>query len=261
MSKYKLVNVFDKIFVNSAIFLIIYAWINFYLKNLWVTFILSLIFTSATVFIIHYISNKKQNAKILNKKDEFEINKNFYAFKLTNKQEKLILLNKIINLEHKTTLKENYILFTKNNEKHIMILATEFNVVDDKILINLLESFNLENIDAINVVCESSVVQNNKIFKNKKINFITKKILYFDYFFKHKIYPDCSELNMEKQKFNIKTLALNLFVPQKAKSYLFCGSILIFSSIILPYNYYYIIVGSMLLMFGIICKLLPKIRD
>jgi len=66
---------------------------------------------------------------------------------------------------------------------------------------------------------------------------------------------------MEKQKFNIKTLALNLFVPQKAKSYLFCGSILIFSSIILPYNYYYIIVGSMLLMFGIICKLLPKIRD
>ena len=59
MQKYKITSFFDKLMVSCAIFLILYAWINFYIRNLWTTFILSLILSTAIVYVIYYIINKK----------------------------------------------------------------------------------------------------------------------------------------------------------------------------------------------------------
>ena len=82
MSKYRIVNLIDKIFISVAIFLIIYAWINFYIRNLWTTFFLSLIFTFAVLFILFYFTEKKQNKLSLNKKNVDDMNKYFLAFLL-----------------------------------------------------------------------------------------------------------------------------------------------------------------------------------
>ena len=90
---------------------------------------------------------------------------------------------------------------------------------------------------------------------------ITKEKLFIDYFSKYQIYPDESKINTSITKLKFKDILNGLFIPEKAKSYFFCGLILIFSSIILPYHLYYIIFGSLLLIFSIICKILPKIRQ
>ena len=60
MSRFKIINLFDKIFVTSAIFLIIFAWINFYIRDLYTTFILSII-----LIIRLYNSNDNVSYKIL----------------------------------------------------------------------------------------------------------------------------------------------------------------------------------------------------
>ena len=80
MSKFKIFNLFDKLFITVAIFLIAYAWINFYIRSLWITFVLSLIITFASVFVLYYFLNKKSSKVALSNKEKAEINKTFYIF-------------------------------------------------------------------------------------------------------------------------------------------------------------------------------------
>lgn len=254
MSKFKIVNLIDKLFVSICTFLVIYAWINFFIRNLYLTFVLSLIFTFAIIFLIYFFINKKQNKKIANKNYLRDVNEKFLAFRLLSKENKILLISKILSLDYKTETKNNTLSFYKNNEKHVVIFATNFEKLDEYNFINLLEQIPNKT-DCVDIICNQCLPFNSCVLKNIKINFITKQILYEEFFLKHQIFPDCSNINNETNKFNFKELVKNFFIPQKAKSFFFCGLVLIFSAIILPYHYYYLIFGTLFLICSIICKL------
>ena len=262
MSKFKIINLLDKIFISVSVFLIIYAWINFYIRNLWSTFFLSIIFSSACVFVLYYFLNKKQEKINLNKKNTDKMNKCFLAFRLTPRKSKIDLLYQILSKENETKINNGILTYNKDNKKHIVIIATHIERINNNDLINLIDEFLDFDIDVIDIVC-NSVCENikTKIFIDKEILLITKEKLFIDYFSKYQIYPDESKINTSITKLKFKDILNGLFIPEKAKSYFFCGLILIFSSIILPYHLYYIIFGSLLLIFSIICKILPKIRQ
>ena len=261
MSKFKIVNLIDKIFISTAVFLIIYGWINFYLKNLWITFILSLIFSFACIHVLNYFIQKKQNRITLSKKNVEEISKNFLAFQLYNTKKKLELLNKILSLKFNTTLFENTIIAKEENKKTLFVLATEFEIITSSIFINIISEYSDIKVNEIKIICnEVSNNINTTIFKDKSVSFINKNCLYYDYFLKSNLFPDISNINLSCYKLKFSDVLKNFFTPNKAKGYFTCGLILIFSSIILPYHFYYIIVGSTLLLFSIICKILPLIK-
>ncbi|MBR1988166.1 MAG: hypothetical protein IKA36_03895, partial [Clostridia bacterium] len=116
-----------------------------------------------------------------------------------------------------------------------------------------------KSVDEIDIICESfSPNINTKILKNKTINLIDKTKLYNDYFLKSCLFPNSENIDSKITKLSFLDIIKNMFAPHRAKSYFFCGLILIFSAIILPYFLYYLIVGSLLLCFSIVCKLLPK---
>lgn len=261
MSKFKIVNLFDKIFVSVSIFLIIYAWLNFYIRNLFSTFILSLIFSSAIIFVLYYFLNKKQERVKLSKKSTDEMNKSFLSFRLTPKKEKLDLLYQIFSREYETKLDNGILSYVKDDKKHIVLIATHIDRINENELINLVDEFVNLNFDVIDIICQDvSQNINSNIFIDKKIVFLTKEKLYTDYFSKYSIFPDDSKIDTSITKLKFRDILKNFFLPEKARSYFFCGLILIFSSIILPYHIYYILFGSTLLIFAIVCKLLPKIK-
>ncbi len=259
MSKFKIVNLIDKIFVTISLFLLVFAWINFYMRSLWTSFILATIISIALINIIYFFINKKQtkinNIKVNNEK----IDNMFLAFKLSSKEEKLNLLNKIYSVNFLTKIKKGVLFYEKDNKQHQIILATHFDKVDQRTLLNLLDE-NATNADCYDVICVSSEYINSNIYANKSINIINKEKLY-KLFVETSVFPNTEMLakNISKPKF--KDILREFFVPSKSKSYFFCGLILIFSSIILPYHYYYIVFGSVFLLFSIICKLLPKFKD
>ena len=261
MSKFKIVNLFDKIFVSVSIFLIIYAWLNFYIRNLFSTFILSLIFSSAIIFVLYYFLNKKQERVKLSKKSTDEMNKSFLSFRLTPKKEKLDLLYQIFSREYETKLDNGILSYVKDDKKHIVLIATHIDRINENELINLVDEFVYIDFDVIDIICQDvSQNINSNIFIDKKIVFLTKEKLYTDYFSKYSIFPDDSKIDTSITKLKFRDILKNFFLPEKARSYFFCGLILIFSSIILPYHIYYILFGSTLLIFAIVCKLLPKIK-
>lgn len=261
MQKFRLINFIDRLFVSCAIFLIIYAWINFYIRNLWTTFILSIIFSSAIVFIIYYIINKKQEKKQRKKENTKEINLNFFAFQLSTIEKKLHLLKTILSLKYDCSLKSGGILYTAENKRHFMLLALDENEINNNNISIILSKINTKDIDEIDIVCENfSTSLKTNIFINIQINLIDKTKLYFDYFEKSNIYPDTKNIDNSIVKVSFVDLIKNLFVPQKSKSYFLCGLVLIFSSIILPYFIYYLIIGTILLIFSVLCKIVPLFK-
>lgn len=261
MSKFKIINLFDKLFISISIFLIIYAWINFYVRNLWTTFFLSLIFSAACVFVLYYFLNKKQEKVELGKKNTDEMNKSFLSFRLTPRKQKMELLYNLLSKEFNTKLDNGILTYIKDEKKHLVIVATHIERISENDLINLVDEFLDIDVDVIDIICNDVNPNiNSKIFVDKKITFITKQKLYLDYFSKYQIFPDNSKIDTSITKLRFKDILNNMFIPQKAKSYFFCGLILIFSSIILPYHIYYIVFGSLLLIFSILCKILPKLK-
>lgn len=261
MSKFKIINLFDKLFISISIFLIIYAWINFYVRNLWTTFFLSLIFSAACVFVLYYFLNKKQEKVELGKKNTDEMNKSFLVFRLTTRKQKMELLYNLLSKEFNTKLDNGILTYIKDEKKHLVIVATHIERISENDLINLVDEFLDIDVDVIDIICNDVNPNiNSKIFVDKKITFITKQKLYLDYFSKYQIFPDNSKIDTSITKLRFKDILNNMFIPQKAKSYFFCGLILIFSSIILPYHIYYIVFGSLLLIFSILCKILPKLK-
>jgi len=260
MSKFKIINLIDKIFITIASFLIIYAWINFYIRDLSSTFILSAIFSLAFTYILFYFLERKKDKKLSTTKQNEEINKNFLAFRLMSVNEKLNIINQILSLDFETKKTSKNIIYKKENLTHCLVVATNFSLITQEDLISIIEQNN-KKVDCIEIICnEVGGNVNANLIKNLKINFINKAELYNEFFVKSNIYPNTSILNEKEFKLNWKNLIKNILQEQKTKRYFILGFVLIFSSLILPFKTYYLIFGTGFLMCSILCKLIAKFK-
>ena len=237
-----------------------YAWINFFIRNLWATFFLSLIFSFACVFLLFYILNLKNEKKKINKSYQKDLEEKFLAFQLMSKTGKLNLLKNIIQKRCECKKIKDSLFYELDNKNCQLIVATHIEKITQFELINLVSNLS-KNIDILKIICcDFDHNLNLHILKNLEIKIIAKKQLYDEYFSPFNTFPDRTNLNTKKERKKLKEIVVNFFIPNKAKSYFLCGLILIFSSLILPYHYYYLIFGTTLLLFSIICKLQPAFK-
>lgn len=255
MTKFRIVNFIDKLFILFSTFLIIYAWLNFYIRNLISSLILSICFSFAITFIIFYFAEKHQVKQKLVRQNQAEINKNFLAFKLLQDKQKLNLIRDCLKIDD-YKIANNRLIFSNNNQTYTIIVFTEKNILTQDDLINIISSHKITT-EFLIIICEQySSDINCKIIKTLDIKLVNKEGLYLDYFKPNNIFPDCSILNDEIIKPNYKMLVKNLFQSKKSKQYFWLGLVLIFSSLILPFKIYYLIFGSAFLVCSILCKLL-----
>lgn len=249
MSKFRIVNLIDRVFITAGVFLICFAWVNFYVRNLVSTFFISLVATGAICFVLFYFSHKKQ-ARIENSKQTKEANeKTFLAFRLLNKKEQTDIIRSAFEIES-----ENGCFFVKG--ENLYFVLTESEILTQNVFINLIAQARNLNFSSLHIVCGETENFNQNLLIDKKIDIINKQKL-AQIFADKQIKINCDGLNLNDAKFSFKEFAKNVFKPAKAKSYFLCGLVLLFSSLILPFNFYYIIFGSMLMLFSLLCKILP----
>lgn len=254
MSRFKFVNLIDKLFITICVFLLSFAWINFYVRNLQLTFVFSLFVTFSVCFIMFFIYNKKTTKKHAETAKTEQIETFSLAFKLLPSNEKLALLEQAFDVKLNTRseffLTENNHIFTCYNGK--MLTENEYFAILSKA-----QNIGFNHLTIIVDDYERQIKLN--LLKGKVVEIIDMKNL-FAIVNKKSVKLNTENINLSATKFSWREFALNLFKPNKAKSYFLCGLVLLFSSVILPYNYYYIIVGSMLILFALICKILPKFK-
>ena len=253
MIKTRLTTIVDRIFLTCTIFLIVYAWVNFFVSNLITTFILSLIFSGSIMFVFYYFFNRTKTKKLSIANYLKDVEDKFLAFSLLGAKERLELIYQIASKDYKCEQHKDKIVCFDQTKK--IVIITHFNS-------ERLTQFELNKLisgmfkyDEIKIICkEKNPTLNLKVFKGTSIEIISKKELYDEWFLKHSIYPEAYFFNTEKMKINLKKTLRNFIVRSKSKSYLFCGFILLFSSIILPYHLYYLIFGSILIILSILCR-------
>ena len=220
MSRFKIVNLIDKVFVTVAIFLIVYAWINFYIKSLLTTFILSLVISFAIVYAIYYFIDYKNEKTNKIKTNAEEVNKSFLAFKLTSKTLKYKLIKKILDTKFETKLLNNKLTYVDDGKLHLVIICTNIDTLTQNDIINLLDEYGLSKVNEFDIIGNSFALNiNTKIIKDKKINLIDKQTLYTDYFLKYETYPDESIIETSATKLKFVDLLKGMFLPNKAKGY------------------------------------------
>lgn len=260
MSRFRIVNIFDKVFVSCCVFLITYAWFNFFIRNLWFSFFASLVLSSAILFLSFYLLEKKNTKKCLSKKRIEDIEKTFLGFKLMPLIEKLNLIKSIISENSNAELFEDSILIKSGQELHQIFVTTTEKFLSEQSFFNILEK-RQKNIKKLYIICENfNTNLNINLVSNLDIQIVDKTIFFDEYISNSSVLIDTSILNYKTKK-TIKQMCKNFFIPIKSKQYFFCGLILIFSSLILPYKTYYLICGTLLLTFAILCKLQPVISN
>ncbi len=257
MIKNKTINFVDKIFITICVFLIIYAWINFYIRDLWITFFLSTTFTFACVFLIFFFSEKKEQKNSLNKNHKNVLEEKFLAFRLMRKNEKLLFLKSLFGKQSLIDSDDKGLTLKTGNQIQQILIATDIEKLTQFHLVNLIENLN-KNVDVLKIICcEIDSNLNTNLISNLQIELIEKNRFYNELLAPQNMFPDCSNLNKNFKPKRPKELLKNFFIKSKSKSYFSCGLLLIFLSIIIPYHFYYLIVGSILLLFSIICRLHP----
>lgn len=254
MSKFKIIRILDTVFKTSVVFLIAFAWINFYLENLWLVFLLSISITMLICYILNIFSVKK-NAKKQNEASVLQqIEMSNMSMQLKTDSEKSKYIASLVKGDNKK-IHTAYVSYTKNDINKIVTYYYKTSILDEYILLDIINKF-LYKSDEIIVLCTQYTDKANKIassIANHKISLLNKSETYFNLFSKNDCVPKSNLITEKATKFTFKDFWQKFSSKNNAKKFFLSGLLLLVVSIIIPYSVYYIVFGSLLMIFALIC--------
>ncbi len=256
MSKFKFVNIVDTIFITLATLLIIFAWVQFFIKNIILSLILASIISLCIIFLMRRIKSKKQARHLNNIAQTTEMLK----FKLTIQTlpyPKLIsLIKQLIPSKYEPKTIKGDIVATKDGVAHIFTTHLNGELTE----FSLLEILRTKPYSDITIFCISANNDTKAIcsaFKNKRITLINLEQLY-NLFNQNNITIDTSNIDLTKHKISLREIFKNAVSRNKSKGYFISGLVLLFTSLIIPYKVYYIVFSSALFALSLICRIKPS---
>jgi hypothetical protein len=258
MSKFKFINIVDIIFISIATFLILFAWVQFFVKNLITSLMLSTLLTIAILTIFRWLKIKKYNNL------QFDINRkqDLASFRLavqtmpTNKLATLI--KKLLPIEYLAKIEKGDIIFIKDNVKNIFTFHYSSELTETQLL-NIIKT---KNTPKLTIFCTSYTGEVKLIanaFKNIQVELVDIEEL-FEIFNKNNIKIDTSHIDLNKPKVTLKQIFKNSISRNKSKPYFISGLILLLTSLIIPYKIYYVIFSSILLILSLVCRFKPTVK-
>lgn len=255
MSRFKFINILDTIFISVAIFLIVFAWLQFFIKNLILSLFASTIVAIAIIMLIRWVKTRKYN----NHQNKLKNASNLICFKLaiqTMPNTKLcMLIKKLIPSKYIPRINKGDIHYVKDNISHTFTFYYS-GQLDEAKLLDLIKTKPCTNLSIFCTSYSQDIKTIANAFKNKNISLISLEQLY-DIFNNKNISIDTSHIDINKHKISIKEILKNSISRNKSKGYFISGLVLLFTSIIIPYKIYYVIFSSILLTLSLICRLKP----
>lgn len=240
----------NAIFLAISIFFISFIWINYNIRNINNAFISSIIISLSFCLLIllaKYILNKKNISK---NQDKLDIDHLKLQLLYGNDFDTIKTLCKIYNIDNFTTISNNHIFDYNNNQDYYFLFETETpdikeitsaikNKNSNNITLFCVNNFVYHDLKDIKITIESS----DKIFKKLK-----EKNTTINY----------NLQNEKNRKRSLKEIFCTVLNKQKSKNYFWFGLMLIFSSFFTPFNIYYIVVGTILLLLSIYVRFNKK---
>ncbi|MBQ8522383.1 MAG: hypothetical protein IJ458_01820 [Clostridia bacterium] len=258
MSKFKFVNIIDTIFLSVTTFLIIFAWIQFFIKNFMLSLVISTIISITVIFVIKWFKSKKHSAK----QNQLNTNSRLACFKLaiqTMPSTKLTTtIKKLIPSKYLPKINKGDISFVKDNSTHTFTFHYSSELSEAKLL-ELIKTKKSNNLVIFCSHFNQDTIAIANAFKNKHIELINLEQL-FEIFNNKNIEIDTSHIDLNKHKITLREILKNSLSRNKSKGYFISGLVLLFTSLIIPYRLYYVIFSSILFLLSLVCRFKPTAK-
>lgn len=249
----KLSYISNIIFKYFILFAIASLWLNFYIDNLVIVGLISIIISLTIGLLIFAINKKKKN-----------------TLNTTNKEQKMmadislqLLLadeNKILNFFENLLSKKRTIVINKNaikwDDSAFIPIYDSTTLNGDIIAKTFKNNRYTKHIFIAGISFSEDARKLAEKIKESKITLLDETAT-FNLMKKYSIYPDFKvELN-KKEKFRYSQLKNIAFTKNNAKHYLISGFIILLTSFFIRYNVYYLIFATLLFIFASISYFKP----
>lgn len=250
MSKFRFINFLDFIFIFLAIFLIFFAWFNFFVRNIILSAFLAVFLSSVIIFIFKYFKNIGYQKNLSNQASQTAILKFKLAIQTYSSQKLISLLKRLVPASV-SAVKSGNIYFMQNNKKCVFIPCLQN--VDEAQVLSLIKNIIADEIVIFCLDFTGSAESVCSVFKDRNIRLININKFY-NILSAKQIEVQTNHIDLSKPKVSVREILKNSLAPQKAKGYFISGLVLLFTSLIIPYKVYYVVFSSLLLLLSILCK-------
>lgn len=258
----KIYNFFNLFFRLILIYFIVFIWIRYYSQDIHFSIWITALITFFAEIIFRIITGKKQS-KIKLKEEELkkiELYNNTFTF--NDDKYTLNFFYELAKTKHTAQKKKEFILIEHQTGEKIILFPyytlRPFSADDLIFVINKTKNTEADKL----VLCVSSVAKDAiKIsgMMQKKILILEKEDVYIKLLKQYQYFPNEKDLFVlrETQKSKIKQLLKYSINKKRSKGYFISSLILMLSSLIVPYNIYYLTFSTLLLLLSLISLLSP----
>ena len=258
----KIYNFLNLLFRLVLIYFIIFIWIRYYTQNINYSIWLTALLTFLTEIFIRIITNRKNNKLKLKEEElkKIEVYNNTFTFhddKFT-----LNFFYELAKTKHQTTKKKEFVYIEHTNGEKIVLFPyytlRPFSADDLIFVMNTIKNTEVDKI----VLCVSSASKEAVKFASlmqKKILILEKQDVYVKLLKQYQVFPQEKDLFVlkETQKNKIKEVLKMSLSKKRSKGYFVSSLILMLSSLIVPYNIYYLTFSTLLLLLALISFISP----
>lgn len=245
----RLSKIFDFIFGTTFIFLTCFIWTRLFLHNTALILIFSFVLTFCICGLYYFINKKKLEKKNLTDNELKQANNISNYFLLCTKQEILKIFSNMLLPKYQSKQKSDYLII---NDIAIRPLYYSTTITDKEVLESYAKIKNTP-IKKIVICCQNASASAEKI-----ANIITEKeVIILNEFNSYKnLYKPLNfqapkvEIKKKKRK-KINDYFAVAFNKKRTKNYITISVIMLFGSLIMRYNLYYIISASFSIAFAL----------
>lgn len=251
MIKSKLAIIIDSLFISIAFLFLSFIWLNKFIKNAIFSIIFS-IMLSLLVFVVFFnLFKKQQRLKIFSKSNSKHMQNCMLYLQLLSDESYINFFENLFNASHIS----NFVFKINNSYVYINIKYKVFDK-DFISLSNIILSQSSTNTN-IYFIIQSYDESFENLFKitSLKINLLSPDII-TKIMEQKNIFPILKE---EKQKISFKNQAKNymskkvILTKKQFKHFFFSGLSLLLFSLFIPFSFFYLITGSIMLLFSVFC--------
>ena len=259
MKKFKFLKTFDALFRIFIIFLACFVWCRYFIENLWISLVVTVIITLFIDFGLNFIKSKKQKKKNIFEEENTKIQQYINTFIFSEPSYNVDFFYDLAKTKHQAQKKSEYIEIINSSKKIILYPCFLYRDLNTDDLVHIYNKKKKDTPQRL-IICTNTLDNNAEKLAEKlpiEIYILDGNQTYEKLLNKYNHFPCQTKLkNENKVKFkDLLSYALN---KKRTKGYLIASVILLISSVFVSFKIYYLIMSSLLLILALVSFSNPK---
>lgn len=237
----------------TLIYSLTFIWIRYFIRELWLSLVLSGVITIVLDILIRIITKRKDNKSNMKIKEKEEA-ENMFLSLTTSSNFMTFFLNLAKKENQKAIKKKNYILLENPENKTLFYPFMSANELSKDDIAKIIILANKEKADKIVITCGDINKEAFSFSKSLNIPIILldKFSTYNELYKYYDCFPEITLSYQKSKKLAFKEMLAFSFNKSRTKGYVLSAIVLLISTFFIRMNIYYCIMASLLIIFALI---------